>query len=698
MFISKITINNFRNFDEANILFNPGLNIIIGHNNAGKTNLIKAMQFVLDREFRIRLSIDDFCKTNLTFASPPSIEISLFIKEYKDKKDDKNVVYDWLIQDSPEYIAQLTYVFELPTKHHEEYDKRIKECVDSDGNLLPDECLRLIEKKFLPKYTANIYGGLPAKQDKADLENLDRFDFQFLNAIRDAGRQMFFGNNTLLRDILNYFLDYDLTKGQGFENLTTAELLQLKKREDDFRAKSKELIEMLISRIDRDQILKYSKETGADKGGVPNFDANITEQEMLFALRLIVEKSGFKIPIKNNGLGYNNLLFIALILSKMQMESSAYMGDNAKVFPVLAIEEPEAHLHPSMQSKFLKFLESNLKTNEQARQIFVTSHSTHITSAVDLDSIICLYENIDKVSSIGYPSRVFNLNNNEDVDSKLYVERFLDANKSNMLFAERLIFVEGLAEQLLLPCFAQYIELEESLVDEHTAIISVDSRTFKHFLKMFAYREDDNIFAINKRVVCITDADPTIKKNNRWVSTFPFALDATENSKSLSSHVIDIETDFASKCNNIFVYSPEGGKGKTLEYEIAKVNSTSELLITDSFPKQNSVHTVENYKALLAKYDDGLDELINEYKDKLGVDDVTENEILNGISSCNWNDNERKESMISAIYYKIVSTSKGAHAFYLEQNLRKNFIASPADKKPFVVPIYIVNALNKIVE
>lgn len=142
---------------------------------------------------------------------------------------------------------------------------------------------------------------------------------------------MFYGNNTLLRDVLNYFLDYDLTNGQGFENLTAENIERLRQRKSEFDAKSKKLLEILISRIDRDKILQYSSETGADKGGRPNFDAEMTEQELLFALRLIVEKSGFKLPIKNNGLEYNNLLFIALILAKMQMESSSYMGDNAKV-------------------------------------------------------------------------------------------------------------------------------------------------------------------------------------------------------------------------------------------------------------------------------------------------------------------------------------------------------------------------------
>ncbi|MCP4491877.1 MAG: AAA family ATPase, partial [Gammaproteobacteria bacterium] len=274
------------------IEFNHGLNVIIGHNNSGKTNLIKALQLVLDRNLKDKPSIDDFCKSNLDYTEPPSIEISVFIKEHNDEPDDKNVVYDWLIKESPEYTAQLTYVFELPTKNHEEYKVQIEEC-RNDGGFDQEKCLKLISKKFLQKYVSRIYGGNPSKQEKADSENHDRFDFQFLGAIRDAERQMFYGNNTLLRDVLNYFLDYDLTNGQGFENLTAENIEALKQREDEFNEKSKELLEILIRRIDRDKILQYSNETGADKGGKPNFDAEITEQELLFALRLIVEKSGF---------------------------------------------------------------------------------------------------------------------------------------------------------------------------------------------------------------------------------------------------------------------------------------------------------------------------------------------------------------------------------------------------------------------
>ncbi|MDR2409021.1 MAG: AAA family ATPase, partial [Bacteroidales bacterium] len=281
---------NYRNFHDASILFRPGLNIIIGHNNAGKTNLIKALQLILDRRGATKPSIDDFCKDISDYSNPPSIEIAIFLEEHKDKPDDKNVVYDWLIQDSPFYIAQLTYVFELPSNYRDDYKKQIEKCKNEDGSHTQKKCLHLISKRFLTKYISKIYGGIPSRQEKADSENLDRFDFQFLNAIRDAERQMFYGNNTLLRDVLNYFIDYDLTNGRDIGDIGEDKIQALKKREDQFSERSKELLDLLIKRIDKDKILEYAKETGADKDGLPGFDAEVTERELLFALRLIVNK------------------------------------------------------------------------------------------------------------------------------------------------------------------------------------------------------------------------------------------------------------------------------------------------------------------------------------------------------------------------------------------------------------------------
>jgi len=698
MYISRIEIENFRNFSSTIIVLNFGLNIIIGHNNSGKSNLLKALQLVFDRGLRGKPTIDDFNKDCIDFKEPPKIKITAIITEHKDTDnvDDRNVVYDWLVKESPLYEAQLTYMFFLPAKHFDEYNKEVDALKYDDGKYNPDRCLKLIEKKFLKKYIVRIFGGDPAKEEIADPDNLNRFDFQFLDAIRDAEKEMFFGNHTLLRDVLNYFLDYEVSNGSDFEELNEKQREEIRRRELEFIDKSKKLLEHLINRVSKDKILEYSEETGADKGGKPNFDAEISEQEMLFALRLIVEKSGlkFKLPIKNNGLGYNNLLFIALILAKIQMERSASMGDNAKIFPIMAIEEPEAHLHPSMQFKFLQFLEKNLNTHKQARQVFITSHSTHITSAVDLDSIICLYEDMDGVQRVGYPGKVFS-DEKDDQDSKIYVKRFLDATKSNMLFANSLIFVEGISEQLLLPCFAAYLGKEDQLLNEHVCIVNVGSRTFKHFLKIFEYHPDEKPKAINKKVVCITDADPVKKKkepggSNRrhWKKCYPYELNQDPDNfeyQSLSTHAKNLK-ERSTQYNNIEVYPSPEGKGKTLEYELAVGNPSCRLLITDCFPSQGKNRDVF-FEQIMQAYDENktLEELIA----LCNHDDIT------GSINCSiWEETEKKKALIASAYYCAIENLKGEHAFYLEKQLRDNL--SNDDKQVFNVPEYIKDAIDYI--
>ena len=74
---------------------------------------------------------------------------------------------------------------------------------------------------------------------------------------------------------------------------------------------------------------------------------------------------------------------MSLLLAKMQANADeGYYRQNAKVFSVLAIEEPEAHLHLSLQYKFLKYLINEQVNKKKVRQLFVTTHSTEITSAI----------------------------------------------------------------------------------------------------------------------------------------------------------------------------------------------------------------------------------------------------------------------------------------------------------------------------
>lgn len=687
MYISKLKISNFRNFQTAEIDFIPEINVIIGHNNAGKTNLINALQLIFDyNNKRTRLSVDDFNKGYVDFSAPPEITISATITEHSDSEDDKNVVYDWLVKHDSPYEAKLSFNYFLPMgDDYNSYQKDIKEYEKEDGTYDCDRCWKLLSKYYLPKYVSRIYGGNPEKKEKADSEWLDKFDFQFLDAIRDAEKQMFYGNSTILKKVLSYFLDYDLTKGDKRTNLSSDILNRLKDRETEFHSSGKELLDKLTERIEKDQILEYSKDTGAKRCGVPNFDFEISEEDLLFAIRLIVERNGYKIPISNNGLGYNNLLFIALILSKIQMECSSYMGENAKVFPILAIEEPEAHLHPSMQYSFLKFLHGNVNTKQHVRQIFITTHSTHITSALDLDNIICLYENTNGQIKVGYPGKALG----DGTESKMYVQRFLDATKSNMLFADRILFVEGLAEQLLVPCLSAYLNKEDDLLSKHVATVSVDSRTFTHFIKLFQYsNEKEN--AICKKVACITDADPIRKQreSSNWNACLPIELDTDETFeyKALSGHVQALK-DQTRDYDNIEVYHPNENRGKTLEYDLAFFNPCSILLLTDAMANGGK-NGRQSLFEMIEKYSSGesIDSLLLSCKNE---------DIKEMISASNWEEIDKKKALIASVYCESVKNTKGEHAFILEKQLRDNLLKN-IEKKEWKIPDYLKDCIEYI--
>jgi putative ATP-dependent endonuclease of OLD family len=191
MFISKVIIEGFRNFEATEIVFNEGINVVIGHNNAGKTNLLRALALVFDTAMNSkRLEVDDFHK-NVSIASlkasPPKVKISAYLTESNDEslyKDDIVTVSNWITKLDAPYEAQLTYEFFLPLKETSEYFKVVDELNDVD------EVWKALRRDFIRKYTYRIFGGDPKFQNQAEAENLQKFDFQFLNAIRDVERDM----------------------------------------------------------------------------------------------------------------------------------------------------------------------------------------------------------------------------------------------------------------------------------------------------------------------------------------------------------------------------------------------------------------------------------------------------------------------------------------------------------------------------
>ncbi|TDX42931.1 putative ATP-dependent endonuclease of OLD family [Halanaerobium congolense] len=660
MYISELNLENYRVFKEKiKIEFNEGINVLIGQNNSGKTTLINALSILFDHSSSKSMSINDFSK-NITIAElkekPPEIKITAILEESEAEEnysDDLVTVSDWLIDLESPYKAKITYHYYLPEKELENYLEEINNLSSSN----PNDYWQLIESKFLRKYKYNRYVGNPDHKNRLDSSDLKKFDFQFLSPIRDVERDLYSGSKTLLKEVIDFFMDYDIKTDNDLSDREKKE--EIRKNKNKFNQDTKPLLKQLHQRMEagKEEILKYADKTGASfDGSKPEFAGELLDTEMYSALKLMIEdKTGIQIPADQNGLGYNNLIYISLLLAKMQKDASGdYLGSNAKIYSILAIEEPEAHLHPNMQYLFLKFLNDNQE--DEVRQIFISSHSPNITAAVDLDDLIVLNKN-DISVKISYPGRVFS-QKEDDQDSKKYIERFLDVTKSDMFFAEALIFVEGISESLLVPEFAK--QMDKDLIDKHISIVNLGGRHFKHFLKLFDLEKNDA--ALNKKVACITDLDPVRRKNEenaKWKSCNPFAVNNDDQFeyKECSNATVD---KYSESDGNIRIYTQEKGKSSTFEYDLLLSNPCNKDLITESMSNQDEIEKIME----LAESDSSIDDILevmnkNKFKKKLKKDLVNSNleadELRKHIIAGRFLDSTSKAVVAQELAFKLIS-------------------------------------------
>src|SRR5699024_609882 len=142
--------------------------------------------------------------------------------------------------------------------------------------------------------------------------------------------------------------------------------------------------------------------------------------------------------------------------------------------------------------------------------------------------------------------------------------------RSNMLFAEKIIFVEGIAEQLLLYVFADY--LNKPLEKNHVAVINVGGRYFEHFLLLF---DSNNKGTIDRKVSCITDLDPVRrkknenddKKKNNFKACYPFEYKLNLDEFDYSTNN-SVNQYLNGKHSNIRAFVQPEKYGKTLEYQL----------------------------------------------------------------------------------------------------------------------------------
>ena len=270
----------------------------------------------------------------------------------------------------------------------------------------------------------------------------------------------------------------------------------------------------------------------------------------------------------------------------------------------------------------------------------------------------------------------------------------IEYNNINVMGAPRRlsVLIEGIAEQLLMTCFEEYINFNNgenilSIEDSHTSVININGRYFDHFLKLFDYDLNDphKKYALNKKIICVTDRDPSKKKktDSRYSSCYPFELGVDQENyeyRSTSSVLSNLQKKYKEN-TNIEILTQKEDYGKTLEYNLVYENPSCNILITDFMSSTSELEDLMNFY----EEEKSLEILLEKVNDSNLVEKIKN-------SPESWTSNEKKKALIAALYLNSIK-SKGEHALDLVYNLRENLEEEEPEK--FIVPDYIKKAIRK---
>ncbi len=541
MRIRKIRIRNYRNFRNLEV-YPAETTVFIGENNTGKSNLLHALRLLLDpdaRRLEYEISeedINDFARRE----REKSFSITVEIGDLQKHQELECIFRDWIAQDGEETYVTIEGKYEPDEEGVYGFEVKV---LNPEGRYSKPHPFSDRMRRYVPLY--------------------------YLGAVRDAEREMRATGRGTLAQLLNDITLEDVEE-DVIENIRKAN--ESLSRNQDINSLAKSISDLLSPHIPGGQ------------GDITLAVATEDHAQLIKGLRLNLKRlSDMRAyDMYRHGTGLQNLVLIAMFRHKISADE--------KVQPILALEEPEAHLHPQALRCLFKDLE------RIDRPVLLTTHSPAIVECSNPLGLIRL----TATSQNQVTAHQLDQSKISGEDLEL-LARMMRSGRAEAFFAKAIIVVEGQSEVIALPAFADYNGC--SLNREGISVIPADGNSFLFILRSC----NNNNFSIP--TVVTFDTDALEESNNLLKHAFKAGLIDEKTRDSGKNEKAEFRRKILEKIGWIPVIP-------NFEEEIARIGYLS--LILDVIENAGAAKSLEDFltKKNLGKDAHGVGQFLNDKRGK----------------------------------------------------------------------------------
>lgn len=407
--IDEIRIDGFRGLKNFRMKLEE-TTVLTGMNNAGKTSVLRALQLALGS--RTFLTIDDLHIEESSKATNIIIDIKIV------PTDENGIAKSFDNNWESNFTTDNTQV-------------------DLGGN------------SFVPLRTIFAYN-----TEKGDFE---KKQFILKEWERDNGvwQEIAVTKTNFPSDILPfYYIEAQRDIVDDIRNKTSFLGKLLSQVANNYSPEDIQNIEKLIEELNNEAIAK-SNILSLIQEALSAIDTTINNKSSKVSITPFVKKIrdltksvsiqyGEEDPFSMDYHGMGTRSWSSLLTFKAFLEQiKKIMEANEQVYyPIVAIEEPEAHLHPNAQKKLYSQIKSIYG------QKIISTHSPYIAACAELSELRNLYKE-DKITKVG------NLRIEKGTDDERNIKQKVINTRGELFFAKALVFFEGETEELALPIIAE---------------------------------------------------------------------------------------------------------------------------------------------------------------------------------------------------------------------------------------------------